>query len=143
VVDHRAALAAHRCLLAPLRFGAGIKGKVMEAWASGTPVAGTSLTFEGMGRAGLSSETPEELAALACGVHESKAAWENESGNGLREVRALFSPDSVRERFLDFLRSSPAEPCLTGRMLRHHSNNATKYFSRWIETKNNNASRKH
>jgi glycosyltransferase involved in cell wall biosynthesis len=133
VQDHRAALKSYRCLLGPLRFGAGIKGKVMEAWACGTPVAGTTLTFEGMGNAGLRSDS---LAEEACDLHESQAAWEAESARGIAEVEALFSPASVRRAFLAFLAESPATAGLTGRMLRHQSNNATKYFSRWIEAKN-------
>lgn len=136
VMDHRAALSSHRCLLAPLRFGAGIKGKVMESWASGTAVAGTAVTFEGMGSAGLSAEAPETLAVMACEAHESETAWTTESARGLAEVAARFSPEKVRSAFLAFLEQGPRGPSLTGQMLRHHSNNATKYFSRWIEAKN-------
>jgi glycosyltransferase involved in cell wall biosynthesis len=133
VQDHRSALRSHRCLLGPLRFGAGIKGKVMEAWACGTPVAGTALTFEGMGNAGLRSDT---LAEETCDLYESQSAWEAESARGIAEVESLFSPSNVRAAFLGFLAESPATAGLTGRMLRHQSNNATKYFSRWIEAKN-------
>ena len=41
-------LAGARVLIAPLRFGAGLKGKVLEAWSHGTPVATTPIGAEGM-----------------------------------------------------------------------------------------------
>lgn len=37
-----------RLSIAPLRFGAGVKGKIGDSWASGVPVVGTSLAFNGM-----------------------------------------------------------------------------------------------
>jgi hypothetical protein len=42
-----AVLRQYRLLLAPLRFGAGIKGKLLDAWAQGTPCVTTPLGAEG------------------------------------------------------------------------------------------------
>ena len=36
------------CCFAPLRFGAGLKGKVVEAWSHGTPVVTTPIGAEGL-----------------------------------------------------------------------------------------------
>ena len=41
-------LAAHLINRAPLRFGAGLKGKIADGWWSGTPCASTSIGAEGM-----------------------------------------------------------------------------------------------
>ncbi|CAI5517301.1 unnamed protein product [Closterium sp. Naga37s-1] len=45
-------LASYRVLLAPLRYGAGIKGKVLDSWRHGTPVVTTPIGAEGMGGRG-------------------------------------------------------------------------------------------
>ncbi|GJP69124.1 hypothetical protein CLOP_g25747 [Closterium sp. NIES-67] len=45
-------LASYRVLLAPLRFGAGIKGKILDSWLYGTPVVTTPIGGEGMGGRG-------------------------------------------------------------------------------------------
>ena len=47
--DAQETISRHRILIAPLRFGAGIKGKITDAWRSGTPVVTTPIGAEGMG----------------------------------------------------------------------------------------------
>ena len=47
----------YRVCLAPLRFGAGLKGKVVDSWAHGTPVCTTPVGAEGMFPA--TSHSPE------------------------------------------------------------------------------------
>lgn len=141
VRDHRSALKKHRVLVAPLRYGAGIKGKVLEAWACGTPVAGTRMAFEGLGADAQSSAcpTPAELIARAVHLHEDEPAFHAAAGLGARTLQGAFSPEAVRKTLLDFLSGANQEKwraSLTGRMLRLQQNNATKYFSLWIEAKN-------
>jgi len=48
VADLRPLLAGARLAVAPLRYGAGIKGKVLEAWAAGLPCAMTPIAAEGL-----------------------------------------------------------------------------------------------
>lgn len=48
VADIGDPLRSHRVMLAPLRFGAGVKGKVLDAWAHGLPVVTTSIGAEGI-----------------------------------------------------------------------------------------------
>lgn len=47
----------YRVCLAPLRFGAGLKGKIVDSWAHGTPVCTTPMGAEGMFPA--TSHSPE------------------------------------------------------------------------------------
>ena len=47
----------YRVCLAPLRFGAGLKGKIVDSWAHGTPVCTTPVGSEGMFPA--TSHSPE------------------------------------------------------------------------------------
>ena len=61
--------------IAPLRFGAGVKGKVSEAWAFGVPVVGTRMAFEGMippedFHGGLVADSPHEKAKAICDLLE-------------------------------------------------------------------------
>jgi O-antigen biosynthesis protein len=142
VADHRAALRSHRALLAPLRFGAGIKGKVLEAWATGTPVLGTALTFEGMGAEGLVMKQAADFPVAGLALHEEEGLWRQHQSTGLTTVRQHYDPTLLADRFLAFLEggllSLPQmrERNLTGKMLLLHQANSTKYFSRWIEAKN-------
>lgn len=142
VSDHRGALRQHRALLAPLRFGAGIKGKVLEAWATGTPVIGSRLTFEGMGASGLVAEDKTSLAQACRALHEEENLWNAQQALGQNILRAEYTTELLAKRFLDLVHEKqenlPAirRRNLTGQMLRHHQNHGTKYFSRWIEAKN-------
>jgi glycosyltransferase involved in cell wall biosynthesis len=139
---HRDHLRKHRALLSPLRFGAGIKGKVLESWGTGTPVLGTPLTFEGMGTEGLVERDPETLAGAAVALHEEEMLWKKQSALGLAAVKENFNREGLAEIFLRFIDEKLASldkgraANLTGAMLRHHGANSTKYFSRWIEAKN-------
>jgi O-antigen biosynthesis protein len=142
VENHRAALSRHRALLAPLRFGAGIKGKVLEAWSTGTPVLGSRIALEGMGYAGDPFRTEEEFVKMAVELHENEADFAAAREAGFRALAANFAPAELCARFLSFVNEGCAnlqplrERNLIGAMLRHHQANSTKYFSRWIEAKN-------
>ncbi|KAH9150388.1 hypothetical protein AeRB84_006749 [Aphanomyces euteiches] len=60
-------LSKYRVSVAPLRFGAGIKGKIIDSWMVGTPVVSTSVGAEGMHYGtnhwgGMVADSPEEFA---------------------------------------------------------------------------------
>jgi hypothetical protein len=138
VEDHRAALMKHEALVAPLRFGAGIKGKILEAWSTGTPVIGTPIAFEGMcnseDKAGLVFTTAETFVVAASAL---KNQWNDLQKNSILLLEKSYSAQRLKKAFLEFIgpRTNP-RPNLIGAMLRHSQSNATKYFSRWIEEKN-------
>jgi hypothetical protein len=104
VVDHgeppAAALEALygsvRAALAPLRAGAGVKGKVGEAWALGVPVVGTPVALEGMGGVDrencLVAATADAVAAALLELHADCALWRRLAAGGAAAVRARFSP---------------------------------------------------
>lgn len=67
LADVREALASARAFAAPMRLGRGIKGKILEAFALGTPVVATSLAVEALEGARhekhlLIADTPTALA---------------------------------------------------------------------------------
>ncbi|HJR73512.1 MAG TPA: glycosyltransferase [Luteimonas sp.] len=87
--------------LAPLRYGAGVKGKVNLSMAHGQPVVATPCAVEGMhlrdGHDVLVAESAEDFAAAVLRLYEDEALWETLSRNGLDNVARHFSPDAARE----------------------------------------------
>lgn len=133
---HRAALQKHKLLLAPLRFGAGIKGKILEAWATGTPAVGSKVAMEGLNH----PAHEEDFVAEAVRLYRGESAWESAQTEGFRAL-APFEPELLKSKLSEFLAAANGQKNtwrahLTGRMLRHHLHNSTKYFSQWIEAKN-------
>ena len=83
-----------RLSIAPLRFGAGVKGKINQSMAFGVPVVATSLAIEGMGLAAgqeiLVADTPEDFARALIELYESEDLWRRLSENGIKKTRALY-----------------------------------------------------
>ena len=87
VEDLSSALDKMRVSIAPLRFGAGIKGKIGSAMASGLPVVASSLAVEGMlltnGENIIVADDPEQLVAAIVKLYHDEALWNRISRNGL------------------------------------------------------------
>ena len=83
-------LDAARVSIAPLRFGAGVKGKIGEAMSHGVPVVTTTTGAEGMGlRHGehaLIADSPDAFAAAVVALHEDQAMWESISASSLAHI---------------------------------------------------------
>ncbi len=92
--------------VAPLRFGAGVKGKINQSMALGVPVIATSIAVEGMelrdNEEILLADEPEEFARALVELYESEDLWNRLSENGVRKTRALYSTDAARKK-LEFL----------------------------------------
>ena len=92
--------------VAPLRFGAGVKGKINQSMAFGVPVVATSLAVEGTALSDreeiLVADEPEAFARALIELYESEELWKRLSENGVRKTRALYSTDAARKK-LEFL----------------------------------------
>jgi glycosyltransferase involved in cell wall biosynthesis len=90
-----------RIAVAPLRFGAGVKGKVNMAMSYGLPVVATTIAAEGMrlnhGRDVLLADDAGAFAEAIIRLHDDEALWQTLSEGGLANVRAHFSFDAARE----------------------------------------------
>jgi GT2 family glycosyltransferase len=104
--DARSFFDSVRLSVAPLRFGAGVKGKINQSMAFGVPVVATSVAVEGTGLKDreeiLVADEPEEFARALIELYESEELWKRLSENGLAKTRALYSPDAARKN-LEFL----------------------------------------
>jgi GT2 family glycosyltransferase/glycosyltransferase involved in cell wall biosynthesis len=89
-----------RLALAPLRYGAGVKGKINMAMSHGLPVVATTPAVEGMhardGEDLLVADAPEDFAAAIARACGDAALWKKLSDNGLANVREHFSFDAAR-----------------------------------------------
>lgn len=137
-----------RVALAPLRFGAGIKGKLLDAMVCGTPSVTTPIGAEGMHGTlawpGLVASDVEGLVNAAVTLYQDEAAWQqaNAHAPALLQARYRYRPhaDALLTR-IDTLRHDLDTHRLgnfTGAMLRHHQHKSTQYMAQWIEAKRKN-----
>jgi glycosyltransferase involved in cell wall biosynthesis len=89
-----------RIAVAPLRYGAGVKGKVNLSMAHGQPVVATRCAAEAMhlvdGRDVLLADSAEAFAAAILRLHDDAVLWNALSANGLDNVARHFSIDAAR-----------------------------------------------
>jgi glycosyltransferase involved in cell wall biosynthesis len=135
-----------RVVLAPLRFGAGIKGKLLEAMQCGTPSVTTSIGAESMHGDlpwnGFIANDVEIFVTESVRLYHNKRLWLQAQENGIkiinrRYVRVLFENDFKRQ--IKWLRGNLQQHRTSnfmGLLLQHHTMKSTKYMSMWIEEKN-------
>jgi glycosyltransferase involved in cell wall biosynthesis len=104
VDDHRALLMRHRVGMAPLRFGAGMKGKICEYLACGLPCVTTPIGAEGMklvhGVNVLVADSPEQFVAELSRVYQNAELWRSLSAAGIAYIRGNMDTEVVRETVL-------------------------------------------
>jgi GT2 family glycosyltransferase/glycosyltransferase involved in cell wall biosynthesis len=103
-----------RLSIAPLRFGAGVKGKINQSMAWGVPVVATSVAVEGMeltfGEDVLVADEPEEFARALVTLYESPELWSRLSQNGIEKTRSLYSAEVARERLKRLFNNQHVQP---------------------------------
>jgi glycosyltransferase involved in cell wall biosynthesis len=96
-----------RLALAPLRYGAGVKGKVNMAMSYGLPVVATSAAVEGMhvqaGQEVMVADSAADFAAAILRAYDDAALWTRLSDGGLANVRRHFSFDAARTALVRIL----------------------------------------
>ncbi len=95
-----------RLTVAPLRYGAGAKGRVASSIVNGVPVIGTRVAFEGMGLgpdATIAVENAEAMARDIVRLHSDKAAWEALSRGAHAFGMANLSLEAGQKRFSDLI----------------------------------------
>ncbi len=136
----------HRINLAPLRFGAGIKGKLIDAMLCGTPNVTTNIGAEGMhGQLpwnGSIEDSPESFAEASIDLYQNESNWQSAQSNGIEIINKLYNKkqlDEILKNKIKVIQSSLQQhrnQDFIGSLLMHHSLASTKYLSKWIEEKN-------
>ena len=135
-----------KVVLAPIRFGAGIKGKLIEAMQCGTPSITSSIGAEAIAGNldwnGFVKDTPNDFVEAAILLYQEDTLWKQSQENGFeilekRYNKALFEKDFNLDinsllKNLKHHRNSN----FIGSILQHHLVSSTKYMSKWIEEKN-------
>ncbi|WP_339917697.1 glycosyltransferase [Yeosuana marina] len=134
--------------LAPLRFGAGLKGKLIDAMTNGTPCVMTSIATEGMFGGfepnGFIADEVQEFANKAVELYTDKIFWNGKQKNGFLVMNARFDKQLFVSDFIYKINAIQNNlkvhrlDNFTGQMLQHHTTQSTKFMSKWIEEKNKN-----
>lgn len=136
----------HRVFLAPLRFGAGQKGKLLEAMRYGIPSITTTIGSESMAGDypwnGYVTDSDQEFALKAVELNEDEISWNKFVLNGYKIIENRFSKDKFESDFIQKISSTKQNLKLhrrtnfIGEILFQNQFNSSKYLSKWIEEKN-------
>jgi len=139
-----------RLCLAPIRFGAGIKGKLLDAMMMQTPSITSSVGSEGMHAQeawpGTVADDINDFVDAAVTLYSNEQQWLNAQQHALTLLNSRYDGKLLGARLIS--RITEVEQHLeqhrldnfTGAMLKHHSMMSTKYMSQWIAEKNTNSS---
>jgi glycosyltransferase involved in cell wall biosynthesis len=90
-----------RVFVAPLRFGAGTKGKIGDALAYGLPVVTTSIGAEGFalttGDTAIIADEPQAFAASVLQVYREQELWQRLADGGYEHIQRHFTPEIIGE----------------------------------------------
>jgi len=135
-----------RVCLAPLRFGAGLKGKLMDAMRAGTSSVTTSIGAEAMHGnfpwGGAVENSTQAFADAAVVLYESNIIWNKAQQQGVDILQQYFMRDDhaalliTRIHALQTNLVQERQQNFVGAMLRYHLHKSTQYMSQWIEAKN-------
>lgn len=145
--DAKEVMEKSRVCLAPIRFGAGIKGKLLDAMIMQTPSVTTSVGAEGMCDdkelwAGIICDDIENFVNSAVSLYKDESFWNDKQKNCSILLKEKYDRQILEENLLNHILN--IEENLTqhrldnfmGSMLKHHTMASTKYMSQWIAEKN-------
>ena len=131
--------------LAPLRFGAGLKGKLLDAMIYGTPAVTTSIGAEAMygDKSNVfAADLKEEIVTKALSLYSQESIWIKSQKTGFEVLKECYLKTSyapkLKERVANLKQNINAhrKRNFVGQVLQHQTMQATRYMSKWIEVKN-------
>lgn len=139
-----------RVCLAPLRFGAGIKGKLLEAMINQTPSVTTIIGAEGMTEnqdwPGFIANSTEEFANAAVKLYQQEEEFTRSANNATVLLNEFYEQTQLSHTLIERINiiindlEEHRMGNFTGQMLKHHTMKSTQYMAQWIEAKNKNNS---
>jgi glycosyltransferase involved in cell wall biosynthesis len=135
-----------KVVLAPLSFGAGIKGKLTEAMLCGTPSITTSIGAEGMYDEfpwnGFIEDNFADFAIKAKELYLNKPIWKQAQLNGVTIINSIYNKEKNGKLFFNKIHQIEQNiekhrvSNFLGSLLQYKTLQASKYMSKWIEQKN-------
>jgi glycosyltransferase involved in cell wall biosynthesis len=137
-----------RVCVAPLRFGAGIKGKLLDAMKLQTPNVTSEIGSEGMlpqGKLqwpGAVADDIDEFVEQAVALYKDEDKWLQAQSQCHSILEAYYEQNQLGDKLIERLIALDSEldshrlDNFFGSMLKHHSMASTKYMSQWIAEKN-------
>lgn len=136
----------YRVLLAPIPFGAGLKGKLLESMQFGIPNVTSTIGAEAMHGSldwnGFIEDADESFIEKSITLYTDEKIWEKSFENGYRILENCFRKDDFTFNFFEQLNvifeniETHRTENFLGKILQHHTLQSTKYLSKWIEEKN-------
>ena len=146
--DAQKTMSHYKVLLAPIQFGAGVKGKFVDAMQTGTPNVTTSVGAEAMQENldwnGFVADDVDAFVDKAILLYTNESEWKKAQKNGVKLLNENYNSILFENNFLEKIEKIFKElrnhrnHNFIGQILQHHSNQSTKYMSLWIEKKNKN-----
>ena len=131
--------------LAPIRFGAGIKGKLLDAMICQTPSVTTTIGSEGMCKdeawGGAVENEKNDFIDACVQLYNDKSLWMEAQTNGTKILYEYYDAKELGNELIKKILTVEENleehrlQNFTGAMLKHHSMQSTKYMSQWIEEK--------
>ncbi len=144
--DVKKVMAQARICLAPIRFGAGIKGKLLDAMQYGTPSVTTSIGAEGMFNEkswnGKITDDIDAFVQASTELYLEKEKWAEAQKNGIQLIHTIYAKPKLSTSLITAInkiiedKEEHRNQNFMGSLLMHQNFNATKYMSKWIEEKN-------
>lgn len=135
-----------RVLLAPLRFGAGIKGKLLEAMVVGTPSITTKIGEEGIEKSenwnGFIIKNEVEFVEKSVELYQNSSLWIEKQNLGFKTLQNNFSKAKYENQFANFISQlilsikEHRKNNFIGKLIYQNQFSSTKFMSKWIEEKN-------
>jgi len=142
----RETIAKHKILLAPIQFGAGVKGKFIDAMLTGTPSVTTTIGAEAMKGSlawnGFIEDDLTRFVEKAAQLYQRQSEWQSAQKQGIQIINQRYASTAFTDAFLfkitELLLSltKHRQNNFIGQILNHHTLQSTKYMSLWIEEKN-------
>jgi len=137
-------IARHKILLAPIQFGAGVKGKFIDAMQVGTPSVTTLIGAEAMRGTlewnGIIEDDLDTFIEKAASLYHDKTAWLRAQQNGIKIINERYSASKFATHFVAVIQhmdlKAHRKQNFIGQILNHHTLQSTRYMSLWIAEKN-------
>lgn len=137
---------AYRVLLAPIPFGAGLKGKLWESMVYGIPNVTSSIGVEAMhGNLewnGFIEDSEKSFTEKAAELYQNEEIWNKSRESGYQILEKIFNKRDFENTFFEKIDEisenlqQHRDKNFLGQILKHHTLNSTKFMSKWIEEKN-------